>query len=102
MNEPDAAAAICWAERARAALNLAAQSRAYADAFVEIPDPAGDTWHGEMRREVYRHALAIADAQEVYADRCREAAHDAQQLRRHRYDVEHYTDLARQAQGGAA
>lgn len=75
---PDAAAAIVYQERATAALNLSRQMLAQAHAVYEIPDL--DLWHGECRREVFRHLTAAADAYEVYADRAREAAHAARSL----------------------
>lgn len=99
-NIPDAAAAVLFTDRARHALNLSRSYLAQAEAVMEQTDP--DDLHGDLRRAVYGHLTAIADAYERYADDCRERAHDAQQLRRHRYDAEHYADLARQAQDGAA
>lgn len=94
---PDAAAAVLFTDRARHALNLSRGYLAQAEALFEQPDP--DDLHGDVRRAVYTALMHCADAYERYADDCRERAHSAQELRRHRYDVEHYTDMARQAQG---
>lgn len=86
-----AAMAIAWTERARAALAEAAGYRAQAEAFIDREDPIADTHHADMRREGYRHLIAVADGLESYADQCREAAHScrdaAQARRRSRYDT---------------
>lgn len=106
---PDTAAmAIAWSERAKAALDLSRQYLAGANAVIEQDSPVNDPWHAELRTSVYRHQLRIADAYEIYADRCREAAHgcrafkttDERDERRHRYDA--VPGVYSAEQGGAA
>jgi hypothetical protein len=82
--QPDAALAVQHLERAIAADRDANVLHALADAWGNRQDR--DDLDGDCRREVRRLLEAAAGRVEQHAEDCRERAHDAQQLRRHRYD----------------